>query len=154
MNALSRLNNRVIQLFATGLMLAGIVLVLHSAGLLLWQYVGMIESRAWTPLPARLWFVDHDAALRHTAAAGVLPFIPELNGSWLTGLQSWPRAHEVASWILGRLHIGVLPAAIGVLLAMAGYLVGKKQRHAASVAKQRTEDRLRRRREYRGQPAL
>ena len=122
----------------------GILLVLHSAALLLWQYLGLIETRAWTALPARLWFADH-ALIGNTPVTRVLPFIPEFQ---------WPplSSYAMASWILDRLHIAVLPAALGALLVAGGRAVFRRQTEALRLAHQRRQDRLRRASEYRKQP--
>ena len=133
-----------VRLLAMGAVLLGVVLVLHSAALLLWQYIGLIDTRAWTALPARLWFVDQ-SLLSNTAAGRVLPFMPEFQWPWLSG-------HPVASWILDRMHIGVLPAALGALLVAGGRAAVRHQTEALKLAKQHTQDRLRRAREYRKAP--
>lgn len=133
-----------VRFLAMGAVLMGVVLVLHSAALLLWQYIGLIDSRAWPALPARLWFIDH-SLLGNSAVGRVLPFIPEFQWPWLS-------SHPVGTWILDRMHIGVLPAALGALLAAAGRSVLRHQTEALRLAKQHRQDRLRRAREYRKQP--
>ena len=129
------------RLLAMGAVAAGVLLVLHSLGLVIWQYLGLVEARAWTPLPARLWFVDQ-TMLANSATAPVLPFIPEWRWPWLIG-------HQAAGWVLDRLHIAVLPAALGALLVWGGGHIVRRQTDAIRLARQQKEDRLRRARLYR-----
>ena len=129
------------RLLAMGAVAAGVLLVLHSAGLVLWQYLGLVETRTWTALPARLWFTDQ-TMLANTATAPVLPFIPEMRWPWLSN-------HHAAGWVLERLHIGVVPALIGALLAWGGHHIVRRQTDAIRLARQQKEDRLRRARLYR-----
>ena len=129
------------RLLAMGALVAGALLVLHSVGLLAWQYFELIENKSWTALPARLWFVDQ-SGLTGSAAAPVLGFIPQWHWPWVSG-------QPVAAWILDRLHIGLLPAALGAALVWRGRIVIQRQTEAIRVYRQRKEDGMRRAQIYR-----
>jgi hypothetical protein len=150
MNMRSRLKAWGISLFGVLLALAGVALVLQLAALLLWQYGIALETRAWPRLPAGLVFADH-SQLAASKAAPFLPFIPEFQWAWLSDPGNSSGAHTVAAWLLDKLHVGLLPALVGVLLALAGGSIVLRQRDVLAAAKRRNQDRLRRVGQYRNE---
>jgi hypothetical protein len=143
-----QLKTRAILLFGIGLVLVGLLLVLQCVALLLWQYMATIETRAWPPLPAWLLFADH-SQLGGTAAAPILQFLPEFQWTLINNPKNSPGMHAIAMWLLDRVHIGVVPALLGVLITVVGGIVSIQQLNALAAARRRKEDRLRRLREYR-----
>lgn len=143
---------RLARLFGFLLMLGGLALVLQLVVLLAWQWMVAFEFRSWPALPVRLMFVDQ-AALGAAKLAPFLPLIPELQWSWLRDPQILPELHAGAVWALERVHIGVVPAILGALVALYGYSISSRQRGVLDAARQDKEDRLRRLREYRREAA-
>jgi hypothetical protein len=148
MNAWFQLKTRAVCLFGIALVLVGLLLVLQCVALLLWQYIVALEARAWPPLPARLLFADH-SQLGGTAAAPILQFIPELQWTLISTPKNSPGMHTVATWVLDRVHIGLVPALLGAPIILLGGIVSLQQINRLAAAKRRKEDRLRRLREYR-----
>lgn len=138
------LKARTVLFFAAVLMLAGLVPVLYLVALFVWQISALFQAGSWVPLPATLLFTDH-SLLQAGKAAPVLPFIPEF---------PWA-AHKAVVFVLDRVHVGLVPALLGCAIAALGALSALRQMAAIRAQKQRTEDRLRRVRDYRlsGSPA-
>ncbi len=125
-------------LFAAVVVIAGVMPVLYCVALLAWQVSVLAQTGSWVALPATLLFSDH-ALLQGGKAARVLAFIPQ-----------WPwAAHDTVTWILGRVHVGLVPALVGLAVMALGMLGVLRQRAAIRAGKQRDEDRLRRVRDYR-----
>lgn len=143
---------RLARLAGVLLMLAGLGLVLQLVVLLAWQWMVAFEFRSWPELPLRLLFVDQ-AALNSAKLAPFLPLIPEIQWSWLRDPQALPELQAAAVWLLERIHIGMVPAILGALVALYGYSISSRQRGVLAAARQGKEDRLRRLREYRRDPA-
>ena len=59
--------------------------------------------------------------------------------------------YSVAKWLLDQIHIGLVPALLGALLALKGVTIFVGRRYTLAAAKQHDQDRLRRIREYRKQ---
>jgi hypothetical protein len=133
-----------------GLVLLGALLASQLIALLLWQYMVAVETRVWPRLPMQLLFADH-SQLGGTKVAPFLQFIPELQWSWMRNPADSSALHTIAAWLLDQVHIGLVPALLGVLIALAGGIVSMRQINALAAAKQYNEDRLRRAREYREQ---
>jgi predicted transcriptional regulator len=125
-------------LFGGVLALAGVLLALYGLGLFLWQYTTALRYGVWVRLPATLTFSDH-AKLRGSDVDSVLGFIPE-SGFVL---------HELVMLLLDRVHIGLAPLLLGLLIAAAGVLVVLRQQAALDGAKRLEEDRRRRLQTYR-----
>jgi hypothetical protein len=139
------------RLWGVALALAGGLLVLQLAALLIWQYGMALETRSWPPLALRLVFVDH-AALAAKPIAPLLQFIPEVQWGWfLDPANRSSLMHQFATWVLSQVHIGVVPAILGAALAFKGVLIVLRQRGRLEAARQYKEDRLRRVHEYRKQ---
>lgn len=143
-----QLKTRATCLFGIALALVGLLLVLQLLALLLWQFTSALETRAWPSLPAGLLFADH-AKLSGTAVAPILQFIPEFQWALLSTPKDPPGVHTVATWVLDRVHIGLLPALLSMPIILFGGIVSLKQLNTLAAAKRRKEDRLRRLREYR-----
>ena len=150
MNAGFRLKVWAIRLFGVLLALAGALLVVQLVALLLWQYGIALETRAWPRLPIRLLFADH-SELAAKSIAPILQFIPEIRWSWIRDPQNPSALYPVAAWLFDRVHIGVVPALLGALLALRGVLLVMRHKYALVAAKQQDGDRLRRIHEYRRQ---
>jgi len=132
--------------------LVGLALVLQLAALLLWQYGIALQKPSWPRLPIDLLFADH-AKLASTALAPYLEYIPRLEWSWLANREDTSATHAVAVWLVNKVHIGVVPALLGVPLALGGWKLLLRQMRAVAGARRYRADRLRRVAEYRRQPA-
>ena len=132
--------------------LAGVALVLQLAALLLWQYGIALQKPSWPRLPIDLLFTDH-AKLAGTALAPYLEYIPRLEWSWLANREDTSATHAFAVWLVNKVHIGVVPALLGVPLALGGGRLLLRQMRAVAGARRYHADRLRRLREYRRQPS-
>lgn len=135
----SLLGARTRLFFAGVLVLAGIVPVLYLLALLGWQLAGVFLWGTWIPLPVALLFVGDPASAGKAAA--VLPFVPYLSGVQVT--------NGAAVWILGKLHVAVIPALVGCAIVARALLGILRQKARIRAAKQRTEDRVRRIQDYR-----
>ena len=132
--------------------LVGLALVLQLAALLLWQYGIALQKPSWPRLPIDLLFADH-AKLASTALAPYLEYIPRLEWSWLANREDTSATHAVAVWLVNKVHIGVVPALLGVPLALGGWKLLFGQMRAVAGARRYRADRLRRVAEYRRQPS-
>jgi hypothetical protein len=148
MNAGFRLKVWAIRLFGVSLALVGVLLVVQLAALLVWQYSIALDTRAWPRLPVGLLFADH-SQLAAKAIAPVLPFIPELQWAWLSDPGNSSNTRAAATWLLDQVHIGLVPALLGVLLTLKGAMIFSRQRYALVVANRYDGDRLRRVGQYR-----
>lgn len=142
---------RVVALLGLAVSLVGLLLVLQLAALLLWQYGIAIETRNWPRLPLGMVFADH-AKLAATAAAPFLPFIPQLEWSWIQSPAGSSTAHTIVTWLLQKVHVGVAPALLGVPVALGGARVFLRQISSVLAAKRREADRRRRLHAYRKEP--
>jgi len=152
MNAGFWLKIWAIRLFGVLLALAGALLVVQLVALLLWQYGIALETRAWPRLPIRLLFADH-SEIAAKSIAPILQFIPEIRWSWIRDPDNPSALYPVALWLFDRVHLGVVPALLGALLALWGVLLVIRHRYAFVAAKRQDGDRVRRIREYRKQHA-
>jgi hypothetical protein len=132
--------------------LVGLALVLQLAALLLWQYGIALQKPSWPRLPIDLLFADH-AKLASTALAPYLEYIPRLEWSWLANREDTSATHAVAVWLVNKVHIGVIPALVGVPLLVNGGKLFLRQIGALAGARRYRADRLRRVAEYRRQPS-
>ena len=137
-----QLKTRAIWLVGIALVLVGLLLVLQLFALLMWQYMVALETRNWPSLSLRLLFADH-SQLARTSVAPFLQFIPELQWNWMRVPQESP-VHSAVTWLLDKVHIGLLPALLGVPIALRGGVLAIRQKNALADAKRRNEDRLRR----------
>ena len=111
--------------------LVGLALVLQLAALLLWQYGIALQKPSWPRLPIDLLFADH-AKLASTALAPYLEYIPRLEWSWLANREDTSATHAVAVWLVNKVHIGVVPALLGVPLALGGWKLLLRQMRAVA----------------------
>ena len=132
--------------------LAGVALVLQLAALLLWQYGIALQKPSWPRLPIDLLFADH-AKLASTALAPYLEYLPRLEWSWLANREDASATHAVAVWLVNKVHIGVIPALLGVPLLTSGGKLFLRQIGTLAGARRYRADRLRRVAEYRRQPS-
>ena len=148
MNAWFHLRTATAWLFGSALALVGALLVLQLAALLVWQYSVALETRSWPRLPLGLVFADHAKVSATTAQ--FLPVIPEVPWSWLRNPQNADTLpHMATTTVLSELHLGLVPALLGLFIAYLGIrlIVRQKQRYA--TARREKDDRLRRVRAYR-----
>lgn len=129
MNAGSALRKaRMGYLFAVVLVLAGLVPVLCFLALFGWQLSASIQASKWIALPLTLVFTDH-----------ALAFIPEF---------TWAAPPAVTA-VLDRVHVGLIPAVLGLVLIALGVLRALRQKALIRTYRQRNEDRVRRISDYR-----
>jgi hypothetical protein len=94
-------------------------------------------------------FVDH-AELAAKPIAPLLQSIPEVQWGWFRDPANRSSfTHELATWAFNQFHIGLLPALLGVVLALVGFRAFARQRGRLAAVKQHEQDRLRRVHEYR-----
>lgn len=148
MSAALRFRARALWAFGTGLMLAGLLVLVWALGLLLWQCITWLETSVWLPLPARLAFIDQ-AQLQAPNLRVVLEVIPELPSAWLSDRDGWRGLQKLAVLLVDRVHIGVPAAALAYCAIAAGNAISLPQVAALHAEKERTNRRLRRAQAYR-----
>lgn len=116
---------------SAALVLIGAVPLLYVATLLGWQIVMLFQTGKWIGLGLTFLFTEHGLA-----------FVPQFPTTMAP-------EHPALVWVLSRIHVGVLPALVGLLLVGAGVLGVLRQRAAMRARKQYREDRLRRVEDYR-----
>ena len=135
------LRAKVMLAFWATLAIAGLAPVLYLAGLLAWQIVTLFQRGSWVPLPASLLLTEHSFA-----------FIPALEWAWLMSPDSLLPAHTALTWVLSGLHAGAMFGLVGLAMIALG-VIGVRRQYAAILAhRQRTEERLRRLRDYQDNP--
>lgn len=142
----------IAALFGLTVALVGLALVLQLAALLLWQYGIALQKPSWPRLPIALLFTDH-AKLAATVLAPYLQYIPQLEWSWLANRADTSATHVAAVWLVDKVHIGVVPALLGVPLLLGGGNVLLRQIGRLAGARRYRADRLRRLEEYRREPS-
>jgi hypothetical protein len=148
MNAWFHVKTRAVWLFGAALVLVGGLLVLQLVALLVWQYSVALETRAWPRLPLVFVFSDHSQL--PAAAARLLSVIPEFPWSWLRDSENGSSVmHVLATWLLDKVHIGLVPALLGVAIMLIGGIIAIRQKDMLGAAKRHDEDRRRRVWEYR-----
>jgi len=150
MNASLRLKVWALRLFGILLVGTGVLLVAQLAALLVWQYSLALDAHAWPSLPMRLLFTDH-SELATKSIAPFVQFIPEIQWGWIRDPKNPSALYPLARWLLDQIHIGLLPALAGALLALKGVTIFAGQRYRLTTAKRLDGDRLRRIHEYRRQ---
>jgi hypothetical protein len=118
--------------------LIGLVPVIYFLALAGWQWSASVQAGKWIALPLTLAFSDH-SLLQAAKAAPVLPYIPEL---------PWIATPPVGA-ILDRVHFGLIPALLGLLIMALGALRALRQLAVMRALKQHNEDRVRRIQDYR-----
>lgn len=118
--------------------LIGLVPVIYFLALSGWQWSSSVQAGKWVALPLTFAFSDH-SLLQSAKAAPVLPYIPEL---------PWIAPPPVAA-ILDRVHVGLIPAILGLLVMTLGWVRARRQRAVMRALKQHREDRVRRLQDYR-----
>jgi hypothetical protein len=124
------LKARTLLLSSAAVVVVGLAPVLYLFGLIAWQFSTRLEAGSWVALPATLVFTDHAFA-----------FIPRFDWGWST--------NEVVAQILGKLHLGLIPALIGCGVIAAGISGLLRQRVLIRIHKERKKDRVRRIDDYR-----
>ena len=140
MNAwFSLLKRKTILLSGVVLIVVGLAPVLYFAALLIWQIAPLYRGGSWVALPATLLFTNHAHA-----------FIPQFPWAWLASPESLLPAHTAVTWILGRVHLGLVFALVGLPVMGVGVALWLRQRSAIRAEQQRKEDAQRRVRDYLG----
>jgi hypothetical protein len=114
------LRARVMLAFWSTLAIAGLAPVLYVAGLLAWQVVSFFQRGSWVPLPASVLLTEHSFGPTHTALM----------------------------WVLSKVHVGAIPAVVGLAMIALGWIRARRQYAAIRALRQHTDDRLRRVRDY------
>jgi hypothetical protein len=141
MNAwFSLLKRKTALLFGAVLAVAGLAPVLYCVALLIWQIAALFLGGSWVALPATLLFTNH-----------AHPFIPQFPWAWLASPESLLSAHAAVTWILGRVHLGLVFALVGLPVMGVGVALWFRQRAAIRAEQQRKEDAQRRVRDYLGE---
>ena len=155
MHFLSQLRRSLVALLGLAVALAGLALVLQLGALLLWQYGVALQKPSWPKLPVGLLFADH-GKLATTALAPYLQYLPQLEWSWLANRADTSATHAVAVWLVDKVHIGLVPALLGVPLMLGGGKLLVRQVQAMAAARRYRHDRMRRveRFEQRKEPFL
>jgi hypothetical protein len=148
MHFVSQLRRCIAALLGLAVALVGLALVLQLAALLLWQYGVALQKPSWPKLPIGLLFADH-AKLATTALAPYLQYVPQLEWSWLANRADTSATHAVAVWLVDKVHIGLVPALLGVPLLLGGGKLLLRQVHAVAAARRYRVDRMRRLAQYR-----
>ncbi|HEY7241535.1 MAG TPA: hypothetical protein VH600_20345 [Burkholderiales bacterium] len=138
-------------LFGLAVALIGLALVLQFAALLLWQYGIALQKFSWPRLPIGLLFADH-AKLANTALAPYLQYLPQIEWSWLANRADTSATRVATAWVLDKVHIGLVPALLGVPLLLGGSGILVRNLRAASAAGRYKRDRMRRVEQYRNSP--
>jgi hypothetical protein len=129
---------RAALILSAALVVVGLVPLLYFAGLVGWQVVTLVQTRAWVPLPVSLLFSEHSFA-----------FIPQLEWPWLASPDSLLPVHTAIVWFLGKLHVGLVFGLAGLALGAAGVVGVLRHRAVIRAQRQEREDRQRRVRDYR-----
>ncbi|HJY78934.1 MAG TPA: hypothetical protein VKE95_19990 [Burkholderiales bacterium] len=148
MNFRFQVKTCVAALLGLAVALAGLALVLQFAGLLFWQYGIALQKASWPKLPVGLLFTDH-AKLATTALAPYLEYIPRLEWSWLANREDTSATHVVAVWLVNKVHIGLVPALLGVPILLGGGKFVLRQMRALAGARRYRADSRRRIDQYR-----
>lgn len=118
------------------LIVTGLAPVLYFLALVAWQF-SMAWQTKWVALPLTLAFSDH-ALLATGKLAPVLPFIPQF---------PWTANPTVAA-ILDKVHVGLIPALVGLVLIGLGLLGAYKRNRVDRQQRLSEEDRSRRMQDY------
>lgn len=135
------LRAKVMLAFWATLAIAGLAPVLYLAGLLAWQIATLFQRGSWVALPASFLLTEHSFA-----------FLPALEWAWLMSPDSLLPAHTALMWILSRLHAGAIFGLLGLGMIALGVMGARRQYAAIRAQRQRTEERLRRVRDYQNEP--
>src|SRR5690349_19647257 len=116
---------RLTRLFAQALVILGLAPVAYAIGLVAWQAVTWVQTRAWVALPGRL-LVD-PAALQAPSLAAVAPFIPSLDWAWANHPKVLIMLGRVLGVVLDRMHLGLLVALAGWAVISLGRALAARQ---------------------------
>ena len=129
---------RAALILSAALVIAGLVPLLYFVGLVGWQVVTLVQTRAWVPLPVSLLFSEHSFA-----------FLPQFAWPWLASPDSLLPAHAAIVWVLSKVHAGLISGFAGLALGAAGVVGVLRQRALIRAQRQELDDRNRRVRDYR-----
>ena len=136
------------MLAAAALVIAGFAPVLYLAALLAWQLSNLLEAGTWVALPLTLAFTEH-SLLQSGKASAVLPYIPQLIWPWLTSPDILVALHTPVALLLGKLHVALVSALVGLAVMALGALRAQRYMLAIRAEKERRADQLRRVDDYR-----
>ena len=137
MNAWSPRRARAGLLFSAVLALIGLVPAVYFLGLLVWQFASSLQAGKWLALPMSLVFTGHSFA-----------FLPHFPWPWFMSPDSLLPLHNAISWVLGRVHVGLLFGVLGVAMVAIGVLGVLKHYAALRAYRQKSQDQARRVRDY------
>ncbi len=129
---------RAALILSAALVVAGLVPLLYFVGLVGWQILTLVQTRAWVPLPLSLLFSEHSFA-----------FIPQLAWPWLASPDSLLPAHTAIVWVLSKVHAGLMFGLAGFALGAVGVVGVLRQRALIRAQRRELDDRKRRVRDYR-----
>ena len=146
-----QLKRCIAALLGMAVALAGLALVLQLAALLLWQYGIALQKPSWPRLPIGLLFADH-GKLATSALAPYLQYLPQVEWSWLANREDTSATHAFAVWLVYKVHIGLVPALLGLPLVLGGGKLLLRQVRGVAAARRYKVDRMRRVEQYRKGP--
>ena len=132
----------LLKVVSAKLTMAGALLMLYLAFLLLWQAVIWYQLGEWIPLPGALLFADHEL-LRSFASGNpvaekthaILACIPQFDPEKWLGESKEPKAvRGFIMSLLRQVHVGVLPALPGFLMWISGMIISRKQAEAIEAS--------------------
>jgi hypothetical protein len=141
MNVWLRLKARVIWLFGTGLVVAGLLPVLYFIAVLCLQFSTGFELGSLRPAAATPWFTD-------AKAGSNIDSLPELLAALLMKTEVWLTVQNAVAWMASHMHVGLAVAVFGAIAMTVGALVATRQTALLRTEKRRRNDRQRRARKY------
>jgi hypothetical protein len=141
MNAWLRLKARVIWLFGTGLVVAGLLSVLYFIAVLCLQFSTGFELGSLRPAATTPWFPDAKASRN-------IDSVPDLLAALLMKTEVWLTVQNAVAWMTSHMHVGLAVAVLGAIAMTVGVLVALRQMALLRTEKRRRNDRQRRVRQY------
>ena len=130
-------------LVAIALILIGAAPAAYLLVLLMAQFLTSIQAGSWVALPLTVLFTE-PAVLQSGNAAAIVGLLPNLSSFWTAG----PDSPAALMWFLNKVHVGAIPALLGLPILAAGVLRLRRRDAEIRVHTQQNEDRLRRVRDY------
>jgi hypothetical protein len=140
MNAWLRLKARVIWVFGTGLVVAGLLPVLYFIAVLCLQFSTGFELGSLRPAAATPWFTNAKAGFN-------IDSLPELLAALLMKTEVWLTVQDAVAWMASHMHVGLAVAVLGAIAMTVGALVATRQTALLRTEKRRRNDRQRRARQ-------
>jgi hypothetical protein len=141
MNAWLRLKARVIWVFGTGLVVAGLLPVLYFIAVLCLQFSTGFELGSLRPAATTPWFTD-------AKASPTIDSLPALLSALLMKTEVWLTVQNAVAWMARHMHVGLAVAVLGAIAMTVGALVAIRQTALLRNETRRRNDRQRRARQY------